>query len=239
MDDILAGYEEDATAAIRQVLDTWADRAADAIAEGASWDGAVRDGEMLDALADAVYAPVFTRFARESYEAIEGVTKSFDDWGWGEVLRRIMERVGASRVTKIGETTRKRLRQIVAAAAEEGLGTDATARQLREVTGEINGVRSRRIARTELGTAANTATHEGTMAAASDLGVELTKQWISTPDERRRDFHAGIAQVDADQPFTVPDPESGVVEMQHPNALGAPAHQVINCRCAVGYRPKE
>ena len=94
--------------------------------------------------------------------------------------------------------------------------------------------RAMTIARTESVGAAN----NGQVAAARELlaqhpGFTAIKRWIATEDERTRHDHAelnGVEVLGLDTPFVC---DSGD-EILWPHDPGAPARQLVNCRCSFG-----
>jgi hypothetical protein len=91
----------------------------------------------------------------------------------------------------------------------------------------FNRARSLVIARTESTTAANFGINMG--AESSDY--EVQKFWISTKEPgRTRPSHLAMTKdrIALNQPFIV-----GGIEMMYPGAVGAPAAEVVNCRCVM------
>lgn len=92
--------------------------------------------------------------------------------------------------------------------------------------------RAETIARTETGTARNTAAHAAAKEIA-DAGVPVTKRWVAARDERTRPDHLrahGMIR-DIDEPFDI-----GGEPLQFPNdRQNGSARQTINCRCIVTY----
>jgi hypothetical protein len=92
--------------------------------------------------------------------------------------------------------------------------------------------RARTVARTEVVGAYNGGLHDAFgMIADSDPGTKYVHRWLATEDARTRPDH-----VEADgqvQPWGEPFRlgPAGLVLMTHPHAPGAPANQVVNCRC--------
>lgn len=108
--------------------------------------------------------------------------------------------------------------------------------ELREATyGEV---RANRIARTETGKAANTGRHEQMVAAGTE---EI--EWISSNDPAVRDT-AEASHVQLDGQVTEVGQSfrdgagSPIPGLTYPHAPGAPAAQVINCRCVARALPK-
>jgi hypothetical protein len=89
-----------------------------------------------------------------------------------------------------------------------------------------------RIARTETTFASNFAA----VKAAQNSGFEMIKTWIAVSDNRTRHDHAieNNQSVDFDKPFKMAD---GTL-MMYAGDPSAPAKQVINCRCTVGFEGK-
>jgi phosphoribosyl-dephospho-CoA transferase len=136
------------------------------------------------------------------------------------------------RVTKltghVTQTTIQRVRDVVAAAREEGVGVTEVARRIRSDAfgNDISRSRAQTIARTETVGALN----EGEFLAASERGVMQSKRWLSQRDGRVRDSHAAAendAWISIDGTFS-----NG---LRYPHEAGAPADETINCRCTLLY----
>lgn len=127
----------------------------------------------------------------------------------------------------ISRNVRERIIAAIIGATRDGLGEEETARRIIR-TGAVESVsRARTIARTESHTAAIEAQREAVLG----LGIQITThEWITAGDERVRSSHADAngQQVPIDQPF-----EIGGFQIPKPgdSSLGAPAGEVINCRC--------
>lgn len=126
------------------------------------------------------------------------------------------------------------IKEIVEEVAELGLGEIEAIRRIRkmvmaryETTLEF---RAQRIARTEVAALANFASYAG----AVETGLDFDKYWMATLDSRVRFDHvqANGQTVRKSDKFTV-----GGHLMSYPCEYGAPADQVINCRCRLGYVP--
>ena len=91
--------------------------------------------------------------------------------------------------------------------------------------------RSKVIARTEVIASSNWSA----MEAAKSSGLTLNKVWLSTGDARTRPDHveADGQEVPMDEPFIV-----GGAKLMQPGdtSLGAPADEVIQCRCTVTFK---
>lgn len=139
----------------------------------------------------------------------------------------------AEKVAEIGETTKRLIRAALTQGENEGLGSAATARLIRDkVGGQVGRARAATIARTETHTAANYGSHQ----AAEATALELQKEWVAVEDDRTRPDHAAAdgQRVGMDEPFSV-----GGESLMYPgDPSGSPA-QTVNCRCTVLYIPKE
>ena len=98
----------------------------------------------------------------------------------------------------------------------------------REYMGKQNRYRAVRVMRTEVGIAAN----EASFQAAKATGLQLKKKWITSIDGRQRDSHEAIdgTVILLDDYFNV-----NGTQMDRPQMVGAPAREVINCRCTMVY----
>lgn len=98
--------------------------------------------------------------------------------------------------------------------------------------------RAENVARTEALTAMNEASDESLRQVVDEGLVDrsgIKKVWQTAGDERTRPDHvaANGQEVDFEQPFIV-----GGYAMMHPgdSSLGAPAGQIINCRCISSHK---
>lgn len=91
---------------------------------------------------------------------------------------------------------------------------------------EINANNALRIARTETARNMNQA-RDDSFKEASDMGINLKKQWVSTRDDRTRPSHQALnlETVGMDKTFS-----NG---LRYPGDFNGPASEVINCRCVV------
>lgn len=91
---------------------------------------------------------------------------------------------------------------------------------------ETNANNALRIARTETARNMNQA-RDDSFKEASNMGINLKKQWISTRDDRTRPSHQALnlETVGMDKTFS-----NG---LRYPGDFNGPASEVINCRCVV------
>lgn len=128
---------------------------------------------------------------------------------------------------KVNDTTREALRQTLLDGITAGEGIPELRDRITAVYAAAKGSRAETIARTEI----NAAAGQGTLEAYKQADVVQKKEWVAAGDERSRDSH--IATMEAgptplNKPFDV-----GGYAMMHPSDSGGPAHEVINCRCAL------
>lgn len=103
------------------------------------------------------------------------------------------------------------------------------------IGGQNSVSRAMTIARTETHKAANVSQYTRAESAATDSGLDVVVEWISTNDGRVRDSHknANGQTRPMGQPFNV-----GGESMKYPSDPTASAANVINCRCVLGYDTK-
>jgi hypothetical protein len=144
------------------------------------------------------------------------------------------EEVLASKVTKVTETTKKKIAGVISLALKEGLDINTIAEAIRNST--VFGLaRSRTIARTETSNAMNEYHYRNALQSSLK---NPKKMWLSSQDERSREWHRVMNRrmVEMNEDFTVITPtKAGPIEfkMNVPgDERGGPSN-VINCRCSV------
>jgi hypothetical protein len=142
---------------------------------------------------------------------------------------RYLQVQATRKVKEINQTTRKKLRDILAAATREGETVKQAAKRIdRLYLDEIIPNRSFVIARTEIGAAANYAG----LAAARDTSLRMRKEWNTNVDGRERDTHRAVdgQVVNLDDDFQV-----GGEALGFPGDPRGSAENVIQCRCFLTY----
>lgn len=134
-------------------------------------------------------------------------------------------RDATNRLSGVGDEAWRRIRQQTTNAIRDGLTTEQLKGKLEALT-QFSEQRADTIARTEtMG-----AYVQGDMGGARALGDKgpLEKVWVATVDRRTRETHIEAHnQVRVlSEPFDV-----GGYSMDSPHAPGAPAREVVNCRC--------
>jgi hypothetical protein len=128
-----------------------------------------------------------------------------------------LENHAASTVTGIDDTTRDRLRTLIAGAVEAGQAYDETARQIRDAFDGFSNDRAQTIAVTE----AASGYVAGNLAVAADMadaGLEMEKSWLK--------------EEDACDEICIPNADQGYIpvdEQFDSGDDGPPGHP--NCRC--------
>lgn len=130
-----------------------------------------------------------------------------------------------NRVVGMNDTTFAQLQQALADGEAEGENIDKLAKRVRGVFGNATRTRARTIARTEVAGAVN----DASFTAAKQAGA-THKVWLSAIDPRTRRSHiaADGQRVRIGEPFIV-----GGTLLDHPGSIGAPAAEVVNCRCTM------
>ncbi|AKU43342.1 portal protein [Bacillus phage Silence] len=151
----------------------------------------------------------------------ETVFKVFD-----KAVQKFIASTVAKKVVAVTNTTKKAIRGIIAKGEAQGKTVAAIANDLDKLyLDEIIPKRTYVIARTEVIGASNA----GNRYAAKQTGLQLEKQWLSTPDDRTRDSHVSI------------DGETQPMDEKYSNGLMFPgdpegaAEEVIQCRCTEIY----
>lgn len=185
---------------------------------------------------EKIYTKVGVSAATFSYDWIRNsVPKNKKDFiidffnaAWYEEMVNYFRLIGGTKVTGIDETTAEKVRNLLANILGQNLSRRDQAKLFEETLNDpaFNRARSLVIARTESTTAANFGINMG--AESSDY--EVQKFWINTKDKRTRRSHLLMTQdrIAINQPFIV-----GGVPMMYPGEVGAPAAEVVNCRCVM------
>lgn len=164
-----------------------------------------------------------------------GVDVDYVD-AWEEyVLRRLRDRDATAMLVKgVVETTKDKIRSILATALEEGEGVFEIAKRIDSLyLDQIIPNRSEVIARTEIVAASN----EGSLVGAITSGLRLQKLWLSQEDGKVREAHQEAADegrwYPIDDPFVV-----GGEKLMYPGdtSMGASPENTIQCRCTQIYR---
>jgi hypothetical protein len=149
----------------------------------------------------------------------------------GNFTAELLEKVGAHASFAVDAELRAVYRDVIQAAAEEGLSIPHTAREIVSAVDGLAGYRATALARTDMIGLANGASQ--TAATEAFAGREdVTKVWLATDDERTRETHveANGQEVSLNEFFDV-----GGYEMLYPGDPDGPDEEVINCRCTVIY----
>ena len=185
---------------------------------------------------EQIYTKVGVSAATFSYDWIRNsVPKNKKDFiidffnaEWYQEMVNYFRLIGGTKVTGIDETTAEKVRNLLANILGQNLSRREQAKIFEETLNNpaFNRARSLVIARTESTTAANFGINMG--AESSDY--EVQKFWINTKDKRTRRSHLLMTQdrIAINQPFIV-----GGVPMMYPGEVGAPAAEVVNCRCVM------
>jgi hypothetical protein len=213
----------------------------------------LREGQAeVDRALTLTWQGVTEDFAVRSYRRIKRMAgKAVDPPAWlARLLLRVVDifeiRLGLIRQGTIAEIVQQITQSdTLRVALNEGWGIDRMVRAFEE-TVEMPRYRIERIARTEVIGASNWSTHAGAGEAATEMGLDLVKEWIATRDERTRDMiddEFDHRAMDGklrrmDQPFMVPS-TFGSEPLQFPGDPAGSAGNIINCRCTIAYVPAD
>ena len=185
---------------------------------------------------EKIYTKVGVSAATFSYDWIRNsVPKNKKDFiidffnaEWYEEMVNFFRLVGGTTVQGIDDTTKNIINNLLSNILGQNLSRRDQAKLFQETLNdpEYNRARSLVIARTESTKSANFGINMG--AESSDY--EVQKFWINTKDKRTRRSHLLMTQdrIAINQPFIV-----GGTPMMYPGEVGAPAAEVVNCRCVM------
>jgi hypothetical protein len=185
---------------------------------------------------EKIYTKVGVSAATFSYDWIRNsVPKNKKDFiidffnaAWYEEMVNFFRLVGGTTVQGIDDTTRNIINNLLSNILGQNLSRRDQAKLFQETLNDpaYNRARSLVIARTEATKTANFGINMG--AESSDY--EVQKFWINTRDARTRRSHLAMTRdrIALNQPFMVGD-----VKMMYPGEVGAPAAEVVNCRCVM------
>ena len=193
----------------------------------------VRLGKILTAMNIAVIDEFGKRVTNE-LTSKKMQTKEFDVYS-EDVMNWIKLNI-ANAVTYVTDTTKREINDIITDGILLGWGIgqedqeDTIAFAIGQLyLDKIIPNRSETIARTEV----NTASNQGSLESARQLGTNIKKYWIPTFDDSTRDTHLEMADkkpIGLYEEFDV-----GGSFGQAPSSPTLSAKERINCRCTIGY----
>ena len=162
---------------------------------------------------------------------------AIDGSAWANVVNQ--QAVGyiataSNRLAGVGNNLWWGVRSLTRKAVEAGATNEDLKRNIQALT-KFSEFRADTIARTETVGAFNNGEYAGNLALGDEGPVE--KWWLATRDARSREAHVAAQPVEMGGrgkviPYSATF-EVGGVDMLHPHAPGAPAAQVVNCRCVL------
>jgi hypothetical protein len=146
---------------------------------------------------------------------------------WLQLVYAFLDRYLLNKVVlPISQTTIAQVDKMLSKALDEGWGTAEMVNELKET--ELPAWRARLIARTETVRATNIAQ----MIQAAQSPYKMQKRWIAVDDNRTRATHNHATGVDGEVRTLTEKFSNG---LQFPGDPTAPAAEVCNCRCTLGY----
>jgi hypothetical protein len=198
----------------------------------------------IESMFVTLYQSVGVSFAKDSYSQYKTnhadvLLKQSDEEledEWNKYMTSYAKTTAGQRITSITAGSKdmalKIIRQYLEQSANEGWGSEETARAIRNGLNadgiEMNQWRALRIARTEVVTASNIGSLEGAKATGA-----TEKYWIATHDNRVRQDHLDVEGQNPklmDEGFFV-----GGAMMECPGDPDGGAEQTINCRCTIAF----
>jgi HK97 family phage portal protein len=161
------------------------------------------------------------------YAHKDAVQDFIDQFG-SDVLEYLLQLAG-TKVKQINDTTLASIQSELSDGVAAGESIPSLAKRIDNLYLEqIIPNRSKTIARTEVTAASN----YGSIQAAKQSGLKLTKVWLATPGSRTREDHAAAdgQEVGIDDTFDV-----GGEPLAYPGDPSGSAENVINCRCTTYY----
>lgn len=170
------------------------------------------------------FAPLLRRTFGAGARGVVGIRFNLDN----PRARQAIEHRALNLAGNVSASSMERVRAVLAQARTDGVGVAEIAKRIRgdAFSGTVSRSRATTIARTETVGALN----EGQHVAAVQSGTMQSKRWLSQQDGRVRDSHRGAESVGW-------IPLSGLYPngLPYPHAPGAPAEEVVNCRCTELY----
>lgn len=120
----------------------------------------------------------------------------------------------------------QKVNNIVKQGIIQGEGVEDITKRLCEDLSTMNENRMRMFARTAI-TGAQNAGRQAQMEQAADMGIDVEKRWIATPDNRTRDSHR---LMDGEE---VPYNEEFSNGLEYPGDPAGDPAEVYNCRCTM------
>lgn len=183
-----------------------------------------------------IYKTVGVSFAKNQFRSIKKhflaieVKDFLNEKNWEDALINYVNAQMGKKITGIDEETRRYINIRLSEAHQDGLSVPDAAKKIQAEFEYMSRYRAIRIARTELIGASN----KGSILGVDSAGVPMLKEWISTRDSRTRDDHSFL---DGDREEMNGKFNVGGYLMDHPGDSNAPAEQIVNCRCTVGFVP--
>lgn len=184
-------------------------------------------GKVMDALVQGTQEDEKASGVVLEYKALPTVSMVSEG-----IVKRLLA-VAGTKAKGINETTMKMLRVALAEGVADGESIPQLAKRIDTLyLDEIIPNRSTVIARTEVVGSSNYASHESASQFVQQTGIQLTKQWLATGDNRTRATHldADGQEVALDEYFDV-----GGSQLMFPGDPSGAADQVIDCRCTEIY----
>lgn len=166
-----------------------------------------------------------TKSASLQLETKEHPTAFFSEY-WRKLMSLFYETDGGSRITKVTETTKEKVMQVISDSQDLPISQQADYIVAQLDDPDFNRNRALVIARTETTTASN----RGAFLGSQSSDYQTAKSWLSILDMNTRPAHvaANGQVVDLDDVFIV-----GGEPLLYPGDISGSAANIIQCRCCV------
>lgn len=191
-------------------------------------------GKLVPAVSGIYLNGAATAFISRPTKPGQRFTPAFAE-GWMDIVNSqavTYQQTATNRLAGVGDTIWKDVRAKTVTAVETGADVDALGAQIEQVA-QFSQYRAEVIARTEVGAAFVSGTYEGN-AALGEYGP-VFKVWKAVQDARTREHHAAMDNVAVKMTDSFTVPPTGGIQMGRPLEPGAPASEVVNCRCDLDY----
>ena len=169
---------------------------------------------------------------RQIYEGKKAAPKQESLTAFEISMIDFVERRKLATIMGISPQRANKIKESIALTISVGEGQDLAASLIQDIGSNFSASRAKTIARTEMGIAAEVSNRK----SFKSLKIEQAKkEWQPVFDDRSRSWHDDMVGITVDQndQFEVNGPDAAL--MDGPSDPSAPASQIINCRCSMGF----
>ncbi len=217
--------------ALREQIKPILDKLAEGIIPTDDFVDNVISSEPIKEMMIDIHFQVGKKFAGAVFRSFQKAQVGFSEDLFLNNVLSMIDGQGAVMISAIDQTTKNNIKAIIAQEIKKGTEINEIALQISRKLKSGLFVRSITIARTEVIRASNA----GALLGANQTGLALTKEWISTLDDRTRtaEFDHVIANgevVPVDAKFVMTGEQ-----LDYPVDFSGSPGNTINCRCTLGF----